>query len=53
MQKDNLYYTVECNQGARMFAEEERLPRIEDATLGRTKLISDKNRYIGNRSSQV
>jgi len=29
-----------------MLAEEERLPRIEDVTLGRAKLISDKNRYI-------
>src|SRR5215831_6457938 len=35
-----------CDQGARILAEEKRLPRIENATLGRAKIISDRNRYI-------
>jgi len=35
-----------CDLGARMLAEEGRLPKIGDGTLGRAKLISDKNRYI-------
>jgi len=29
-----------------MLAEEKRLPKIKDGTLGRAKLLSDKNRYI-------
>jgi len=29
-----------------MLVKEGLLPRIEDTTLGRVKLISDKNRYI-------
>jgi len=49
--KDNLViFTTQqgepCDLGARMLAEEERLPKIKDAVLGRAKLISDKNRYI-------
>ena len=51
MRKDNLIiFTTQtgepCDKGARMLAEQGRLPRIENATLGRAKLISDKNRYI-------
>ncbi|KAG5327755.1 POL5 protein, partial [Pseudoatta argentina] len=49
--KDNLVILViqrgeSCDRKARMLANQERLPQIENATLGRAKLISDQNRYI-------
>ncbi|KAG5327865.1 POL4 protein, partial [Pseudoatta argentina] len=45
--KDNLVILVTqreepCDRGARMLADQERLPQIENATLGRAKLISDR-----------
>lgn len=49
--KDNLVIFVTqrgepCDQEARMLKEQNRLPRIENATLGRARLIDDRNRYI-------
>lgn len=35
-----------CDLGARILAEQGRLPRIENAVPGRAKVINDKNRYI-------
>jgi len=40
-----------------MLAEKKRFPKFKDGTLGRAKLISDKNRYIialiiGKRASE-